>query len=131
MGIQEAASEFEKLVNGAPPMGFMESLIEKLPDPAAFIVARVLEPYKIKWTVGSVIVQNHVCFKIEDSMAHYLIVGPQNFMWCTEGLHDSIHPDQFLIHLFKEYQGLDIKIMGDRTAILEKDGEKFYVPHLK
>jgi hypothetical protein len=129
MNIKDAANEFEKLVNADLPMEFRESANYTMPEFAHIIIKNVLDIHGIKYEFGDKKVGDFVCLRLSDTKIRYLDVGNEHFMWCDEGHHNSIHPDEVLVYLFKTYSGLDVKVMQDRTAVFEKDGQKIYVPH--
>ena len=129
MQIQEAAEAFESLINSNPPMGFAQVPEPELPGYVRLLVRVMLNSHGIRFSVGDTTVGDFYCLKLDDPYLQYLDIGPSSFMWCTEGHRDAVHPDEALVYLFKKYNNMDIKIMPDRTAIFERDGQKVYVPH--
>ena len=119
MDIKEAGQTFEDLINDNEEFRFVESDVSSLPIFASFMVKNILDPHGIKWKIGNLKVGPFLCLSLEDPLVKYLTVGPNSFMWCDEGHHNSIHPDDVFIHLLKTYQGVDASISPDRSVLLK------------
>ncbi len=83
------------------------------------------EAHTIRWQLGDKRVGTAYCLKltnkaVNDLGLHYLDVYPdtQQFMWCTEGHHDSIRPDDAGI-LLLQYKFPNVTIRRtDITSLL-------------
>ena len=129
MNISEASYIFETLVVNHE-MEWEPGDISKLSPFAAEIVESYLED--IKWEIGSLQLAGHVCLKLNDPYLQYLDIGPENFIWFTDGHTQSIHPDEVSIYLVKKGNpGINVRVLPDRTLVLEKDGQEFFIPHPK
>jgi len=111
----QAAEIFELLINREKPLEFSEPGDRKWPDYLEHVISCVLNFFDLKWEISEP-VNGFYCLKIEDSWLRYLDVGPNSFMWCLEGHHDSVNTDEVFRYLMKTRKSQDILISSDRCV---------------
>lgn len=124
MRIQEAAEFFKEKIHLNPPMRFSEVRVFDLPPYVYGMVKTVLDPLQIRWALGENSYNGFYCINCSDEKVHYLLVGPNSYMWCGESMNDSIPTDEVYVYLMKKYAGIDAEIdFTERSVVLKKDGK--------
>jgi len=124
MHIREAAEVFKERLHLEPPMKFDNARLFDLSPHVRGMTKSVLEPLGIKWKLGEFSHGGFYCIQVADEWAPYLIIGHDSYMWCNEGMQDSIRTDEVYIYLMKKYAGIDAEIDPvERNVILKKDGK--------
>lgn len=120
MKIQKIGEKFKELINSTPTLEFKSVDHQSLPDHAKLVVFSILKPFKISWEIAQVQIDGFVCLRISDPKYPYVDIGPDSYMWCTEGHEDSADPDEVIVYLLKKYRGIDIIVHNDKTVSLIK-----------
>lgn len=107
----EAGDEFEQMIADGT-MEFHASTPEALEPWGRLLARQFLGTHRIGWKLGSRKVGTAYVLKLDDPKLCYLDIYPdtEQFMWCGEGHHDSIHPDEALAYLMAKDFGVDIKM---------------------
>lgn len=125
MRIEEIGDEFERLVSG----GLMEwrtADASELPPFARAAAESMLDAWGVAWELGSVTVGGAVCLRLDDERVRYLDVYPETgqFLWCLEGHHESVHPDEVLVRFARRrHPGVELgrsgSVLVDNRVVIE------------
>jgi len=93
---------------------------------AVFLGRAQDQDHTISWQLGGLHVGTAYCLKIITPAVvarglHYLDIYPDSrqFMWCTEGHHDSMYPDDASLLLMQhKFPGVTIERLDDDTLRL-------------
>lgn len=129
--IARVSDKFEELVNSG--MKFQKEDFKSLPGWARTCIKGMVETHGYAWEVGETRVEDCLVIKIDHPKLKYMDIFPpiRMFMWCGEGHHEAIHPDEALILAFAGTSPkLQMKVLEDRSVEVEtEDGEVIVVPH--
>jgi len=107
MKIQEAAEIFSNIIKRDLSYGVPK---EGITDYQKYFVTAVLRLNGIEYEFIKEKVSSFLCVKIKDPYIEYLIIGDTEFMWCTNGLTDSVHPNVALKYILKKYKNIDSEV---------------------
>lgn len=121
------SNQFEQLI-AEGKIEFHDATTDALTDWGYAIVGSFLTRHNIGWKLGNVKVGEAYCLKIDDPYLQYLDIleDTEQFMWCTDDHHDSVHPDDasaYLIH--KSTPGVTVDCIRD-----EKTGLRRMILHI-
>ena len=119
MNINEACEVFKEMLGGGL-LTFTGYSQVPAPSLSKVMIDHVLALYKLKWDIADQQVKGYYLLRINDEKAPYLVVGPEHFLWCSEGLNESIHPDEMVMYLFDKYLGICVHVRNDRTIKMTK-----------
>jgi hypothetical protein len=121
---KDISNEFERLIESGQ-MQWRKAKISELSEWGQGLVEEFLYRHNIKWELGSEQIENAVCLKLDDPKIKYLDIfsNTKQFMWCTEGHHNSIHPDEVLIYLFRKNYPQNSYELGQNGTIIINDGQ--------
>ena len=95
---------FEELIEKGE-ITFREAKIQDLPSAwARSVVHLYIERSNLTWKLGDKVVDGAICVQIDDFYLRYVdIMEDGTFMFCKEGHHDSVHPDEVSAYLITEH----------------------------
>ncbi len=99
---EQISNEFEKAISSGE-MKWSHVSDDNPPEWGKIIVRQFLDNAGIEWELGSVRIGEAICLKLSDPKLCYIDIHPDTneFLWCLEGHHESVHPDIALVHLLR------------------------------
>lgn len=129
---------FEKMIDSnemsweKPNLNFIEPF-------GRMLLKVFVEQAKINWQIAKQKIGSAYVIKLDDEFLQYLDVFPdsQEYMWCIDNHHDSVHPDvasEYLIR--KSFPGIETDLVidndsGNSVLRLKKDDSELTIVDIR